>query len=124
MKLMKSIYRMKQASRAWNCIFDKAVKAWSFEQLPSEWCIYRLQTPTSTIIFAVHVDDIISASTPLAENEQFKASLKEKWDISDLGPVKLALGITVAHDLDAGTISISQTALINCVTADAVSPRL
>jgi hypothetical protein len=115
MKLMKSIYGMKQASRVWNRTFDKAVKAWGFERLPSEWCIYRRQTPTGTTIFAVHVDDIISASTSPAENERFKASLKEKWDISDLGSVKFALGIAVARDLDAGTVSISQTALIDRV---------
>jgi hypothetical protein len=113
MKLMKSIYGMKQASRVWNRTFDKAVKAWGFERLSSEWCIYRRQTPTGTIIFAVHVDDIISASSSPEENERFKSLLKEKWDISDLGPIKFALGIAVSRDLQNGTISISQTALID-----------
>jgi len=115
MKLMKSIYGMKQASRVWNHTFDKVVKAWGFKQLPSEWCIYQWQSPTGTIIFAVHVDNIISASSSPRENELFKSLLKEKWDISDLGPVKFALGITVSHNLETSTISISQTALINRV---------
>ena len=115
MKLMKSIYGMKQASRVWNCTFDKVVKAWGFERLPSEWCIYRQQSPTGTIIFAVHVDNIISVGSSHDENECFKLRLKEKWDISNLGHVKFTLGIAVSHNLEASTISISQTALIDCI---------
>jgi hypothetical protein len=41
MKLMESIYGMKQASRVWNWTFDKMVKSWGFEQLACEWCIYH-----------------------------------------------------------------------------------
>jgi hypothetical protein len=63
----------------------------------------------------VHVDDIISATSSPSENKRFKAQLKGKWDISDLGPAKFSLGIAITHDLTTNTISISQTALINCV---------
>ena len=115
MKLMKSIYGMKQASRVWNRTFDKAVKGWGFKRLPSEWCIYWRQTPTGTIIFAVHVDDIISIASNSSENTHFKSLLKDKWDITDLGPAKFALGIAISRNLTAGTISISQTALIDRV---------
>jgi len=115
MKLMKSIYGMKQASRVWNRIFDKAVKGWGFKRLSSEWCIYWRQTATGTIIFAVHVDDIISIASNPSENESFKALLKGKWDISDLGPAKFALGIAISRNPSTRTISISQTALIDRV---------
>ena len=115
MKLMKSIYGMKQASRVWNQTFDKAVKDWGFKRLPSEWCIYWRQTATGIIIFAVHVDDIISIASNPSENNSFKSLLKDKWDITDLGPAKFALGIAISRNLDARTISISQTALIDRV---------
>jgi hypothetical protein len=112
MKLLKSIYGMKQASRVWNKTFDKAVKGWGFQCLSTEWCIYWRQTPAGTII-AVHVDDIISIASDPKENDSFKSLLKSKWDITDLGPAKFALGIGISRNLDAGTISISQTALID-----------
>ena len=115
MKLMKSIYGMKQASRVWNRTFDKTVKSWGFERLACEWCVYRRHSPTGTVIFVVHVDDIISAASSPSENERFKAQLKGKWDISDLGPAKFSLGIAITRDLTANTISISQTALIDRV---------
>jgi hypothetical protein len=118
MRLMKSIYGMKQASRIWNLTFHSAVTEWGFECLPNEWCIYRRQTPTGTIIFAVHVDDIISAASSPEENERFKASLKSKWDISDLGAAKYALGIALSRDRANRTISLSQTALIDRITSE------
>jgi len=115
MKLMKSIYGMKQASRVWNRTFHKAVKGWGFKCLPSEWCIYWQQTPTGTIIFTVHVDDIISIASNPGKNNLFKSLLKGKWDITNLGPAKFALGIAISRNLTASTISISQTALIDQV---------
>jgi len=72
-------------------------------------------SPTSTIIFSVHVDDIFSAASSPTENDQFAALLKSKWDISKLGPAKFALGIAFARDHAAHTITLSQTAFINKV---------
>lgn len=55
MRLMKSIYGMKQASRILNQTFHKAVTEMGFERLQSEWCVYRRDSSTGTFIFAVHV---------------------------------------------------------------------
>ena len=115
MKLMKSIYGMKQVSRVWNWTFDRAVRGWGFNRLSSEWCIYWRQTSTGTMIFAVHVDDIISITPKPSMNKAFKSQLKDKWDITDLGPAKFALGIAISRNPSANTISISQTALIDQV---------
>jgi hypothetical protein len=115
MRLMKSIYGMKQASRIWNQTFDKAVQSWGFERLACEWCIYRRETPDGIAIFAVHVDDIIcTGSSPEAIND-FKTELRSQWEISDLGPARFALGIAIMRDLEKHSIAISQTALIDRV---------
>ena len=115
MRLMKSIYGMKQASRIWNQTFHKAVQNWGFERLACEWCVYRRETPTGIIIFAVHVDDIICSASSPEEINRFKAELRSHWEISDLGPAKFALGIAITRDLEKRTIAISQTALIDRV---------
>ena len=114
-KLMKSIYEMKQVSRVWNRMFDKTVKSWGFEWLAYEWYVYHRHSPMETVIFVVHVDNIISAASSPSENEWFKAQLKGKWDISDLGPTKFSLSIAITHDLTTNTISIFQTTLIDHV---------
>jgi hypothetical protein len=111
-QLLKSIYGMKQASRIWNITFNKAVTAWGFERLPCEWCVYRRQSPTGTIIFSLHVDDIFSAASSPAETANFKSFLESQWEIADLGPAKFALGIAMTRDTASHTISLSQTAFI------------
>ncbi len=113
MRLMKSIYGMKQASQIWNQTFHNAMVSWGFERLSCDWCVYRRQSPLGTIIFAVHVDDIISAASSPDENSWFKAKLKAQWDISDLGPAKFALGIAITRDRSNHLITLSQTAKID-----------
>jgi hypothetical protein len=111
-QLLKSIYGMKQASRIWNITFNKAVTAWGFECLPCEWCVYRHQSPTGTIIFSLHVDDIFSTASSPDETAAFKSFLQSQWEIADLGPAKFALGIAMTRDIPSRTISLSQTAFI------------
>ena len=111
MQLMKSIYGMRQASQRWNETFHQAVLGWGFERIPCEWCVYVCNTPAGTVMFAVHVDDIFLILNPPEENAHFCDQLKSKWDISDLGPIKFALGITIERNAD--TISLSQTTFID-----------
>ena len=113
MRLMKSIYGMKQASRVWNQTFHDAVSGWGFERLDCEWCVYRRTSPTGTVLFAVHVDDIISAGSTTEENDRFCDELKSKWEITELGESCLALGIAISRDRENRTINLSQTSKID-----------
>jgi hypothetical protein len=113
MCLMKSIYGMKQASRVWNQTFNKAVTEMGFERLQCEWCVYRKQSPTGTVIFVVHVDNIISAASSPEENARFRDLLKTQWEITELGEPKLALGVAISRNRPDRTISLSQTAKID-----------
>ena len=113
MRLMKSIYGMCQASRVWNQTFHNAVSEWGFECLQCEWCVYRRTSPTGTVIFVVHVGDIISATSSSEENDSFCDLLRTKWDISELGEPKYALGIAILRDRHNRTISLSQTSKID-----------
>jgi hypothetical protein len=71
MRLMKSIYGMKQASRIWNQMLHKAISDMGFERLQCEWCIYCRTSPTGTNIFVVHVNDIISTASSANKNDHF-----------------------------------------------------
>jgi hypothetical protein len=113
MRLMKSIYGMKQASQIWNQTFHNTVSKWGFESLDCEWCIYRRDSPTGTVIFAVHIDNIIATGSTPEATASFRNLLKAKWEITELGEPKYALGIAISHDRTSRTISLSQTAKIN-----------
>ena len=118
MRLMKSIYGMKQASRIWNQTFHNAVTEWGFERLECDWCVYRRDTPTGTVIFAVHVDDIISTASTPEENDRFRDQLKSKWEITQLGEPKFALGIAISRDRNDRTITLSQSAKIDALVEE------
>ena len=104
---------MKQVSQVWNKMFNSTVLGWNFMWLSCEWCVYICHSPTRTIIFSVHVDNIFSMASLAAENDWFTALLKSQWDISELGPAKFALGIAFSCDRTAHTITLSQTAFVN-----------
>jgi hypothetical protein len=86
-----------------------------FIRLSCEWCVYYRKSPCGTTIFILHVDDIISASSSLNELNRFRDELKSQWEISDLRPIKHALGIAVSHIPSSRLIHLSQTALIDRV---------
>ena len=111
MRLMKSIYGMRQASQCWNETFHKAIEELGFTCVPYEWCVYSCHTSSGTVIFCIHMDDIFSIANPPEENACFRDELKSKWDILDLGPTKFSLGIAIEWGVN--TISLSQTAFIN-----------
>jgi hypothetical protein len=114
-RLLKSIYGMKQASHVWNKTFNTAILGWNFVRLSCEWCVYVCHSPTGTIIFSVHIDDIFSVASSPAENDHFAALLKSRWEISELGPAKFALSITFSQNHSKHTITLSQTAFIDKV---------
>jgi len=111
--LLKSIYSMKQASHVWNKTFNSAILGWNFIQLSCEWCVYICCSPTGTIIFSVHVDNIFSTASLAAKNDCFAALLKSRWEISELGPAKFTLSIAFLCDRSACTITLLQTTFIN-----------
>jgi Reverse transcriptase (RNA-dependent DNA polymerase) len=112
MRLMKSIYGMRQASCVWNVIFNAVVEEWEFTQLSCEWCMYRC---TSTILFAIHIDDIIAVASSPEENSRFHTLLCTKWEISALGLAKFALSISMTCHRLSCSIALLQTLMIDCV---------
>jgi hypothetical protein len=98
---------------------DELMATWGFHRILCEWCVYVRTDPLSgdTNIVVVRVDDMICAAPTRAANDAFKAQLRTKWEISDLGNVKYCLGIGIVRDPERCTIDLSQTALIDRLVA-------
>ncbi|KAF7372211.1 Integrase catalytic domain-containing protein [Mycena venus] len=99
---------------AWNRHMHEAMLEWGFRRLICEWCVYVRRLPDGTTnLVAVHVDDMLSAASSVAANDAFKAQLRSKWAITDLGDAQFCLGIAIVRDPERRTVSLSQTALID-----------
>ena len=60
-RLNKSLYRLKQASRSWHAHFTSCLKTLGFEQYLADAWVFRLvKEGRVAIIAVVHVDDIVA----------------------------------------------------------------
>nr|GEV24238.1 ribonuclease H-like domain, reverse transcriptase, RNA-dependent DNA polymerase [Tanacetum cinerariifolium] len=114
-RLIKALYRLRQAPRAWNIKLDNTLKSLDFNKYALEQAIYTKISRDSTIIVGVYVDDLIIIDTPKKEIDKFKDQMEEKFKMSDLG--FYYLGIKVMQT--SGDISIKQTAYENKILKEA-----
>ncbi|PWA92889.1 zinc finger, CCHC-type [Artemisia annua] len=110
-KLIKALYGLRQAPRAWNVKLDQTLKSLNFKKCNLEQAVYTKRNKNSTIIVGVYVDDLIITGTPKKELESFKSQMEEKFEMSDLGLLAYYLGIEVTQT--GGEITIKQTGYIN-----------
>nr|GEW08390.1 ribonuclease H-like domain, reverse transcriptase, RNA-dependent DNA polymerase [Tanacetum cinerariifolium] len=110
-KLIKALYGLRQAPRAWNVKLDQTLKSLDFKKCNLEQVVYTRRSKTSTLIVGVYVDDLILTGTPRKEIDAFKSKMKDKFEMSDLGLLAYYLGIEVTQA--GGEITIKQTCYIN-----------
>ena len=114
-RLKKSIYGLKQASRAWNKKLDKLLKELGFVQSNFDTCIYYRCENGKILIIAVYVDDLLILSNNKGEKQNLKADLMKRLKMKDLGEAHYCVGIHIQRDRDTGTISLDQEKYIEQV---------
>ena len=80
---------------------------WGINTKADHTVFTRMRNGTLSII-ALYVDDSTMASGDLESISQDKASLRERYEMTDLGDLSWILGMHVTCDRDAGWIAISQ----------------
>nr|GEW14323.1 ribonuclease H-like domain, reverse transcriptase, RNA-dependent DNA polymerase [Tanacetum cinerariifolium] len=116
-RLIKSLYGLRQAPRAWNIKLDNTLKSLDFKKCALEQAIYTKTSKDSTLLIGIYVDDLIITGTPKKEIDKFKAQMEEKFEMSDLGLLAYYLGIEVTQT--NGDISIRQSAYANKILKEA-----
>ena len=111
LRLYKSIYGLKQASRTWNEKFTTSIIAMGFVQSQGDPCIFIKYDSTGkiTCIIGIFVDDCFILGDK-DQIEETKQQLMKLFDMHNLGLLSYALGIKVIQQND--TIEISQMAYI------------
>ncbi|GJY40225.1 ribonuclease H-like domain, reverse transcriptase, RNA-dependent DNA polymerase [Tanacetum coccineum] len=116
-RLIKALYGLRQAPRAWNIKLDNTLKSLDFKKCALEQAIYTKTSKDSTLLIGVYVDDLIITGTPKKEIDKFKAQMEEKFEMSDLGLLAYYLGIEVTQT--NGDISIKQSAYASKILKEA-----
>ncbi len=108
-RLIKSLYGLRQSPRCWNEKFVRAMKEMEFMQSQADPCVFiRDEKNGERSIITVFVDDLIIASKNYKE---VKEMLMKKFKMRDLGELKWILGMRVERSDEK--IEISQEAYVN-----------
>jgi hypothetical protein len=104
LKLNKSLYRLKQAPRAWNARLDLELKALGFQKSTVEHAVYKRGTGDSLLLIGVYVDDLIICGPNSLKITEFKDQMKNTFSMSDLGLLSYYLGMEVKQEKNHITI--------------------
>lgn len=108
LKLVKSIYRLKQAGRQWYKKLDTVLQDMSFILVCYDNSIQIYRKENVRIIILVYVDDI-TITAKLKQQYQFvRDELAKHFKLHDLGPTFFLLGVHIERNRSKHSLSLSQ----------------
>lgn len=107
-KLNKSIYGLKQASKAWNDRFNQFAAQIGFHRCEEDACLYVRNGKSGPVYLLLYVDDILILSKSLREVQIVKELLKHEFKMVDLGDAEMFLGLKIERNAAKGVIKLSQ----------------
>ncbi len=109
-KLRKSLYGLKQSPRQWYAkIHEFLVRDLEFRSSSNDPCLYTRHKESNILIIALYVDDLLIAGNSKSDIEAIKAKLSNRFEMKDLGPAKLMLGIEINRDRSSRQLFVSQS---------------
>ena len=96
-RLLKSFYRLKQASCQWYSSFSTSLLEFGFCQSKFDYSLFIKQDNHSFTSLLIYVDGIILASDSLVIVKDIKVFLNNKFKIKDLEKLRYLLRIEVAR---------------------------
>lgn len=99
-KLVKALYGLHQAPRAWYAKLSKSLVEFGFVKCPYEHAVYTKKFGEDMLIIGVYVDDLLVTGTKVALIEEFKDQMNKKFEMNNLGKLAYYLGIEVMQGKD------------------------
>ncbi|KAF7572242.1 hypothetical protein PtrM4_097420 [Pyrenophora tritici-repentis] len=113
LKVLRSLYGLKQAARDWNLLIKKELLAWGFVQSLADPCMFIHEEKQLRIL--VYVDDIAVAAKDRAQIDWFYKKLSGRFNTKNLGEIHKILGVRVTRDRKRRTIYLDQEQYIHAV---------
>lgn len=99
LKLNKSIYGLKQSPKAWNDEVNSHLEdTLGYKRLVSDSCLYYKRDDKDLKIIVVYVDDKMVVGKEVNDVAQMKVTLKNKWEMTDGGPIQNFLGLRITRN--------------------------
>ncbi|KAH9110398.1 hypothetical protein AeMF1_014782, partial [Aphanomyces euteiches] len=115
LKLLKSLYGLRQSPRCWNTLLDKTLKTFGFVAAPSNPCLYIYNSGDAYLV--VNVDDLVLCARDMGIVGKFEDFIETKFAIKKLGDLNFFLGVTVSRDREKKEIYLSQMTFIDQLVA-------
>ena len=109
-KLRKSLYGLKQSPRQWYAkIHHFLVEELNFQSSSNDPCLYVRHKASNILIIALYVDDLLISGNSKSEIAIIKKELSSRFEMKNLGPANVMLGIEIRRDRSNRKLFISQT---------------
>jgi len=97
-KLLKSIYGLKQSANCWFKLLRSVMCELGYVPLDASDCFWLLYNgPDMISLVVIHVDDWVHAFSNKFLDDRLVKEFTERWGVSDVGPVKFHLGMSVDY---------------------------
>jgi hypothetical protein len=97
-KLRKALYGLKQAPRIWYQTLTNFLRNLGFEPISADLGIFV----RSNVYIAVYVDDLLIVGPSTAEIKKIKRSLRNRFQMTDLGPCSTISGCPSSENVKTG----------------------
>ena len=108
LKLIKSIYGLKQAGHQWHKKLDSVMKSMGFNLVRCDYSSWVYKKDEVCIIIPVYVDDMTIAVKSKQQYETVRDELAKHFKLHELGPTSFLLGVHIERDRSKHSISLSQ----------------
>lgn len=106
-RLKKALYGLKQAPRAWFSRIESYFKKEGFQKSAYDHTLFLKRSNEKILVVSLYVDDLIFAGNDEVMCAEFKSSMQNEFEMTDLGKMKFFLGVEIYQGDDG--IHISQT---------------
>ena len=104
-KLKKSLYGLKQSSRAWFGRFSEVVVDFGLQRCGVDHSVFYRHSSAGRILLVVYVDDIVITGDDSKGIQELKLFLQKQFQTKDLGQLRYFLGIEVARSSEGICLS-------------------
>ncbi|XP_074327045.1 uncharacterized protein LOC141664984 [Apium graveolens] len=94
-KLLKALYGLRQAPRAWYSKLNKFLERLGFQRCPYEHAVYTRKIEGNILVVGVYVDELLITGTSISIIKEFKQEMNKQFDMSDLDKLTYYLGTEI-----------------------------